>query len=144
MSAANARFADAWVLLAVTYASHDQPPDLLDVVAAADFINHAILTYEELSVSLAHLVHRGMIQVSGDRFVPAGEVVAALPRGRSAVHADLRRIEKLLESTIAGPVGDPYALPRADYDAAVSAYTHQARRLTEQTRGRRRRTGVPR
>src|SRR5262245_58369888 len=130
-------FSDSWVLLATVYAGCDAPADLWWVVAEADFINHAILTYEEVSGSLARLVRLGMIHADGDRFAPAAEVLGTLPRGRSAVHTDLRRIEKLLRSRSAVPERDPFSLSRTAYDAAVSRYTQEADRVTRVRKPRR-------
>jgi hypothetical protein len=40
-------FSDSWVLLAVAYAGGKRGADLASLIGVADYINHAVLTYDE-------------------------------------------------------------------------------------------------
>ncbi|HEX8081399.1 MAG TPA: hypothetical protein VF557_14405, partial [Jatrophihabitans sp.] len=54
------QFADAWVFTAVAI-SGDSGCDLTDLVAAADGINHAILTADEVSQGVGRLEASGLM-----------------------------------------------------------------------------------
>jgi len=53
---------DAWLLLAVIYASTDEPANLAQIIAAGDYINQAIFTLRELKGGLARLSRQGYIK----------------------------------------------------------------------------------
>src|SRR5207244_1264916 len=61
-------WADAWVLAAVAYAEGDDGASLDHVIAAGDAINHAIVTFPELSSGLARLRAAGCVVAEGGRF----------------------------------------------------------------------------
>ena len=75
-------WSDAWLLQAILYASREGPAPLPMVIGAADFINHAILTCEELSGGLARLSLEGLVAVS-----PAGFGTACSGRALRFLHA---------------------------------------------------------
>jgi hypothetical protein len=66
--------ADDWVLLAVIHGG----PGLRGILAAGDWINHAIFNYEELRGGLGRLLRAGLVRQS--------------PKGWSAVSAAIRAI----------------------------------------------------
>jgi hypothetical protein len=59
---AELRWSDAWLLAAIYQCSKEKPADLVEVLAAADFINHAVLNVEELQSGLFRLENAGLIQ----------------------------------------------------------------------------------
>ncbi len=61
-------WSDAWLLQAIYYASRVEPARLSLVIGAADFINHAIMMYEELSCGLARLDREGLVVVNNGRW----------------------------------------------------------------------------
>ena len=63
----NWEMSDAWVFMAVAHASESEPADLVDVVGAADAINHAVLTYGEINGAARRLVAAGLLAVDDDR-----------------------------------------------------------------------------
>lgn len=91
---------DAWVLLAILYAGRARAASLREIIAAADFINHAILTYEELAGGLARLSRAGTIRRQGETgFQPSPAVRAYYekntgPKGR--VQQDLELISSYI------------------------------------------------
>jgi hypothetical protein len=58
-------WSDAWVLTAA-YVTERNPVSLSDVVAAGDYINHAIFTDEELEHAFTRLTAAGLVEVNGD------------------------------------------------------------------------------
>jgi hypothetical protein len=54
-------FADGWILMAIVMQSHQAAVGLDKIIAAADAINHAIPTHEELTSSLTKLVSVGVV-----------------------------------------------------------------------------------
>lgn len=59
------RWSDAWLLAAIYQCSKEKPADLVEILAAADFINHALLNVEELRSGLFRLENAGLITVAG-------------------------------------------------------------------------------
>lgn len=56
------QFADAWLLLAIIYASQKtRIASLTEIIAYGDFINHAIFTWQELQGGLFRLIKSGYI-----------------------------------------------------------------------------------
>ena len=105
-------WSDAWLLQAIALASRKEPATLADLLAAADAVNHALPTSEELHGALSRLGVGGFVEKVDDRFrltsrVPA-EIRNAMSeggwlRGRDAASA-------LLEAEAWSPrtnVGDP-------------------------------------
>jgi hypothetical protein len=68
----------AWILYAIDMAAGQAPVSLTDVSAAADAINHAVPTQQELSSSLRWLQTHGLVESQG-RFHSLSE------RGRNLV-----------------------------------------------------------
>jgi len=57
-------WSDAWFLLATIYAARESSAPLSEVIAAADYIQHAILTFEETEGALARLSENGYLAFS--------------------------------------------------------------------------------
>jgi hypothetical protein len=72
-------WSDAWVLTAA-YVTERNPVSLSDVVAAGDYINHAIFTDEELEHAFTRLTAAGLVELNGDR-VTLSEDAITLCRG---------------------------------------------------------------
>ncbi len=60
------RWSDAWLLLAIYYAEQRGQSYITDIIATADYINHAIMNYEEVVSGLARLKIVNMINVKSD------------------------------------------------------------------------------
>ena len=56
---------DGWLLHAILIAAKDGEATLEAIVAAADMINHAMLTFDELDGGLARLSRAGLVLVRG-------------------------------------------------------------------------------
>ncbi len=55
------RWSDAWLLAAIFQSSREKPADLVGILAAADFIHHAVPNLEELQSGLFRLESAGLI-----------------------------------------------------------------------------------
>ena len=65
---ANWEFADGWILMSIFLASRSSPANLEAVLAAADAMNHAIPTQNEISESLSKLLALGAVHMSENEF----------------------------------------------------------------------------
>ena len=65
---ANWEFADGWILMSIFLASRSSPAELEAVFAAADAMNHAIPTQNEISESLSKLLAIGAVHMSENKF----------------------------------------------------------------------------
>ncbi|MCX6900524.1 MAG: hypothetical protein NT105_17735 [Verrucomicrobia bacterium] len=59
------RWSDAWLLAAIYHCSKQEPANLVEILATADFINHAIPNVEELQSGLFRLEKAGLITAAG-------------------------------------------------------------------------------
>jgi hypothetical protein len=62
------RRADSWLLYAIGLASRERRASLAEVIAAADAVNHAIMTFEEFDSALAKLKTAKLVVVRGKTF----------------------------------------------------------------------------
>ncbi len=93
-------WSDAWFLLAVIYAGKEQPAALSDIIAVADFINHAIITFEETEGALARLTAGGFIIDAGTKISPTEKTMSfykSSTKRRHPVLNELEDIGKLLQ-----------------------------------------------
>ena len=65
---ANWEFVDGWILMSIFLASRSSSVKLEAVFAAADAMNHAIPTQNEISESLSKLLAIGAVQLSENKF----------------------------------------------------------------------------
>ncbi len=77
--------ADIWLLQAIYVCEKQaiddcekkgQPPSIEEVIAAADYINHAVMTFEELSGGLWNLKRAGLLQQIGQKMKLASKAMA--------------------------------------------------------------------
>ena len=55
------RWSDIWVLVSIYFNKKNNASDILDIIRSADAINHAIVTFEELSSALVRLNNANLI-----------------------------------------------------------------------------------
>lgn len=130
------RWSDAWLLLAIHYAQERVLTCLGAIVAAADYINHAVINYEELTSGLVRLEKAGLITVATDlRSVTCSAralsiIQPVIERVRSA-HETRKEIEREIGAVPWLP-GEPVPHPannieypgltKDKYSAAVDEY----------------------
>ena len=69
-------WSDAWLLQSIVLASGDGPATLAQVIGAADAVNHALLTADELHGGLARLTTGGFVVETNGRFAETALVPA--------------------------------------------------------------------
>jgi len=127
---------DGWLLLSVIYASLDtSTAALTDVIAAADYINHAIITRGELETGFSRLIAAGYITQSGDGF-SVSEAVKTFWQTTGSKHRQALKSWDAVAAFIGAPGWAPGPLPdtsderyasSTDYAVALEAYQRQMR-----------------
>lgn len=117
---------DHWVLLCIC-ACAPNAGTLLDLIAVGDYINHAILTKDELFGGLKRLHGAGLIVQKGDRYKPAPRVAAKHARIRKKLrNRYLRHLplikEYLLKIEKKKPIGTLGRLTKKMYNDAFKEY----------------------
>jgi len=136
---------DTWVLLATIYGGREKGANLQAIISAADYINHAILTYEELDGGLARLRSEGFIEEQDGIYYPTQAVLSAydqttkLRRSVSKEWDDLERFIKAhrpdTQSLVVSTPGQ--AITRTMYESAVQTYIQRSQyepRSTKRTK----------
>ena len=125
---------DAWLLLAIIYAGREEPATLVDVIAAADYINHAIVVFEEMEGALARLSAGGYIIHTEEKLSPTEKSLTfyrSVTKPQRAVMAEWEDLRQFLGAAKWDPRQKPQQantgvshpeLIRADFDKAVKRY----------------------
>jgi hypothetical protein len=93
-------WSDAWMFQAIAIASHAAPASLSDILGAADAVNHALPTDDELHGAFVRLTQDGFVEEIGDTFhltdrVPREVVAAIVGKGW---HAGRTAAERFLDA----------------------------------------------
>ena len=135
----NARWSDAWLFLAIHFATDSGPSSLARVIAAADAIQHAILTWQEVDGGLFRLIEAGYVAVDG-------ESISLTSQGRHVISllkaGTVLETQDELAALLGAPAWSPQQIPAREihqreiinteiYDAAVARYTHHPARTLE-------------
>lgn len=70
-------WSDAWLLQAIALATHRGPATLAQIIAAADAVNHALPTFDELHGGFVRLTAGGFVTEAEERFTITQVVPAA-------------------------------------------------------------------
>ena len=99
MPAMKQRTVDAWLFLAIAISPRDADAvGLSDLVAAADGINHAILTEDELRSGINRLLHAGLVSEHESAFDLTDDGEATFAKVRSgSVRTEFERLERELD-----------------------------------------------
>ncbi len=90
---------DSWVLLSIIYSGAQNGAQLAEIIATGDFINHAILTFEELEGAFARLSKGKFIRKKGIFFFPSDKTMRYWrenQKARNYVHKDWERINQFI------------------------------------------------
>ena len=117
---------DAWVLLSIC-ACKGETGTLEDIIAVGDYINHAIMTKDELFGSIRRLHGAGLIFQKGDRYKPAPRVKRKFASIQKTLRNRYLRILRVLKPYLhriekKEPIGKLGPLRKKDYDKAVKHY----------------------
>ena len=125
---------DAWVLSAILHADRGRGASLRDIIASADYLNHAILTFEEMGGALSRLAPGGHADLKDGLVHPsraARSFYRRIGQPGSNMHNVLQRIRDYLGArALPGPMGKGPGrsasagrpLDRAEFDRAVTTY----------------------
>ena len=127
-------WSDAWILLATIYAAREQLAPLKDVIGAADGIQHAIVTFEEMEGALERLTAGGYLIYSDGKLMPTDTTLdfyRTTTNPRRPISNEEADMEKFIGATPWSAESHPKSanagvsfpeLSRAQFDAAVESY----------------------
>ena len=131
MNDTNLIHSDSWVLISVIYASQNSTTAALtDIIASADYLNHAIITRNELEIGIAHLVGKGYLRITSGG-LSISDAVKSFWQTTGSKHRQALKAWDAVAAYIGVPSWSPGPLPytneeryvsTADYEAAVEAY----------------------
>lgn len=107
---------DSWLLVAIDQSQGT----LVSIISTADYINRAILTFEELSGGLSRLTAAGLIDQT-----PLGYETSARGRAFFAALDPMIRDTTAAAGVALGSNADPtpgFEIGRAEYDRAIADY----------------------
>jgi hypothetical protein len=116
------RWSDAWILAAVEWAGGG---DLAQIIGAADAINHAIPTIEEVEHAVKFLGAAGLVRFSNNSIALTDEGKREWRRAESGdIFATLDRLEALLKNLpeVAPEAASDWVLDRSTYMSAYQRY----------------------
>jgi hypothetical protein len=136
------RWSDAWLLLAIHYAKDHALACLAAIMAAADYINHAIVNYEELASGMVRLERASLIKITPDfSSVTCSDkalaIIEPVVERIRTVHEARKEIERQINAapwTTKEPVPHPAnnleypGLTRDIYTGAVDEYLKSLKR----------------
>lgn len=122
--------ADAWILLAALFRCRTREAELREVVAAADYINHAIPTHEELFGAINRLCSARLLKTRRGKLTVTPRAEALMQKVeascRRAVLRQLSGLERLMACPCCGvelkDVRWKYELSEEAYREVVKAY----------------------
>jgi hypothetical protein len=122
--------ADAWILLAALHSCRKEPKELESIIGAADYINHAIPTHEELHGAINRLLAGRLLTTRRGKLIVTERATDLFAKveatGRKAVLSQLGRLQRLLDCPCCGialkAVRWRYALDADTYARAVASY----------------------
>lgn len=132
--------ADGWVLLTAIYTADEEPASLEQIIRQIDYLNHAIVTFEEMAGAVDRLTARGLITFAGGRFSPTVKSIAyyrSIARPTRRVFDELHDMEAYIRAQELqlrddpGEAGAGAATPvleRSEFERAVKSYLGKANR----------------
>ena len=114
-------WSDAWLLHAILISVQDGEAPLDVVISAADGIQHAMLTFDEIDGGIARLTRAELIEIRNKRFhlTPAGTDLQRLVAAQS-----VRKAEQTLRKKLGAPDPEPpYKPTPADPAWTSGAFT---------------------
>ena len=123
-------WSDAWVLWSIA-AGSSTSTSLRQLISAADYVNHAVPTYDEVAGALGRLLAAGCIERAGRGYRSSDSIGAVLASVRTPRSGGLKEINALFMHLQTLPAVDPVekALSRSAYRRAVDGYV--GRRISD-------------
>jgi hypothetical protein len=130
---------DSWMFLSVAYSAQDGPATLEDFYAAADHINCAIPTHDEIQGGINRLASAGLVDVQDDRFILTGsgrKIFERVSRQTLYPRTQPELVEQELRSvTLVSTAHSHWGLSAEVFDAALSRYNKRMKDALRKTRG---------
>ena len=131
-------WSDAWLLLAVGMVSKSEGAVLRDIIGAADAIQHAIVTRDELNGAIGRLARTGILRFQDGRLWLTGKgrrLLTAAERVGRTYEAQERALTKALGAAPWNPDYDPAdalggeaeVVPADAFTRAVKEYQRSVR-----------------
>ncbi len=98
---------DAWLLCSIVMGGGRQGASLRDIIAAGDYINHAILTGPQIRRGLAKLTSAGFVREKAGKFLVAGKAKYYWSRMQQKRKPVLRCLEEWEEYLEVPPPPEP-------------------------------------
>lgn len=133
-------WSDAWLLLAIIYASSAGDATLERIVGAGDSIEHAIFNPEELESGFYRLTEGGFVKEKNGVFAATAKVIKAYAKTttpRRTIAKEMEDIERLLAAKSYSSEPNPehnFEYPGFStelYERAVSGYLKAASKYSE-------------
>ncbi len=131
---------DAWLLAALTDGRRRAGPlTLRDLVGRADWLNHLLPTFDEVSFGVPRLVAAGLMTVDGLRSLATAEAWQLRSKVHAATLGDvLYAMQELVDAPHFGEPEPPEdrslgrwpALTEADFDQAIREHVAEVERLS--------------
>lgn len=121
-------WSDAWLLFSIATSDDGRGAGLRSILAAGDWINHAIFTGPELRRGMAKLIQAGYVTENAGRFSLAGEAKAAWAETGHSPAADLKALEAFLEIASHPPQDPAFEDPQWPYPGLSDEMVRQAYR----------------
>jgi hypothetical protein len=120
---------DGWILLAVVGCG-EAGGTLRDIIAVADYVNHAVPSFDDLAGGLGRLAAAGLVASGDDRYVATRDAFSLCDDPRAVLQSPVKKIHALERSLAAMPLPAhlPVRLSRSSYDRACAAHLEGARR----------------
>jgi hypothetical protein len=110
--------------MAIFYGGGEQGTTLRNILAAGDYLNHAVLSYDELNHALGWLQATDCVEAHDGRYFPSASVLTAyqtIERKHRSATKQWGRLEEFLQ---AQPVitASTLAISLAEYTQALESY----------------------
>ncbi|MDP6705860.1 MAG: hypothetical protein QF893_05915 [Alphaproteobacteria bacterium] len=138
MEAPTLTWSDVWLLRAVhAYHGRETAPTIEEILAAADGINHAVMTYAELTGGAHRLEAAGLLNRAGEFLTPTAEAERLFHKHRRlGAHRLPEALKKELGVAPPSKNDHPHAMPadldpfisRDRFDAALETYRRRWRK----------------
>ena len=120
------QFSDTWVLVALLSATKPGScASLVELISAADAVDHAVITRDELETGLARLIAGGLAHVEGDAYAPSTEVREFWEK-KTTSWASLYKSWDQLSKHVGAEPARSGPLPQAESEQFVSKSAYEA------------------
>jgi hypothetical protein len=119
------QWSDAWVLLAVIGASRNrESAPLAEIIAHADYINHAIVTRDELELGVRRLAAERYLRKAKSGFKPSAKTERLWQQSASKEKRVWGALERVVEA-IGASAWEPGPLPTTVSEKHVSKSSYE-------------------